>query len=57
MQEKWVLNIQRQCQEQKVAFFFKQWGTYGSDGVRRSKRDNGAKLKGREIREYPKITI
>lgn len=32
MQESWVLNIKKQCQEQKVAFFFKQWGTWGSDG-------------------------
>lgn len=38
MKEEWVLNIQRQCQQQGVAFFFKQWGTWGADGVRRSKK-------------------
>lgn len=32
MQESWVLNTKKQCEEQKVAFFFKQWGTWGSDG-------------------------
>ncbi len=26
----WVRNIQRQCKEQKVAFFFKQWGEWAS---------------------------
>ena len=30
MQESWVLNIQKQCEEQGVAFFFKQWGTWGA---------------------------
>jgi protein gp37 len=26
MKEEWVLNIKRQCDEQRVPFFFKQWG-------------------------------
>ncbi len=26
MHELWVWNIKQQCQEQEVAFFFKQWG-------------------------------
>lgn len=53
MQEQWVLSILKQCREQKVAFFFKQWGTYGSDGKRRSKKENGALLQGKEYKEYP----
>lgn len=53
MQEQWVLNILKQCREQKVAFFFKQWGTYGSDGKRRSKKENGALLQGKGYKEYP----
>lgn len=53
MQESWVLNIKRQCEEQKVAFFFKQWGTYGSDGIRRNKKENGALLGNKLYREYP----
>lgn len=56
MQESWVLNIKKQCQEQKVAFFFKQWGTWGSDGVRRNKKENGALLDNKLYREYPKFT-
>lgn len=55
MQESWVLNIQKQCKEQNVAFFFKQWGTWGSDGIKRNKKDNGAMLNGKLYREYPKI--
>lgn len=32
MQESWVLHIKKQCEEQKVAFFLKQWGTWDSNG-------------------------
>lgn len=53
MKEEWVLNIQRQCQRQGVAFFFKQWGTWGADGVRRSKKENGCLLNGREWKDIP----
>ena len=44
MKEKWALNVQRQCDEQGVRFFFKQWGAYGSDGVKRNKKANGRLL-------------
>ncbi len=54
MKESWVLDIKRQCEEQKVAFFFKQWGTYGSDGIKRNKKINGALLQGKIYRAYPK---
>ena len=57
MQESWVLHIKKQCEEQKVAFFFKQWGTYGSDGIKRNKKENGALLGNKLYREYPKFTI
>lgn len=53
MKKEWALNIQRQCDEQNVAFFFKQWGTWGADGVRRSKKTNGRILEGKEWNEYP----
>ena len=26
MKKEWVLNIKEQCNKQKIAFFFKQWG-------------------------------
>ena len=47
MKREWVLNIKRQCDEQKVNFFFKQWGGWGPDGQRRSKKHNGRMLEGR----------
>lgn len=55
MKEEWVLNIKQQCEEQGVAFFFKQWGTWGADGVRRSKKTNGRILDGKEWNEYPEL--
>jgi protein gp37 len=53
MNPEWVLNIKKQCVEQKVAFFFKQWGTWGEDGVKRSKKENGSTLLGKEWKEEP----
>lgn len=47
MQQAWVLNIKRQCDEQRVAFFFKQWGGWGADGRKRAKKLNGRMLQGR----------
>lgn len=47
MKEAWVLNVKRQCEEQGVRFFFKQWGAFGVDGVRRDKKANGRLLQGR----------
>jgi len=46
MQKEWVENIKQQCLTQNVTFFFKQWGTYGFDGKKRSKRANGRILDG-----------
>ena len=54
MKKEWVLNIKRQCEEQGVAFFFKQWGTYGEDGVKRNKKANGCLLDGVEYKQMPK---
>lgn len=54
MKEEWVLNIKKQAEAQGVAFFFKQWGTWGSDGVKRSKKDNGKLLQGKICQQYPK---
>lgn len=54
MKKEWVLNIQRQCAEQGVPFFFKQWGTWGEDGVKRNKKENGCLLDGKTYQEWPK---
>lgn len=55
MKEEWVLNIKEQVEKQKAAFFFKQWGTWGSDGVKRNKYQNGKQLNGKIIQEMPLI--
>src|SRR5690606_35706874 len=42
----WVRNIQRQCDEQGVKFFFNQWGAFGPDGRKGTKKANGRDLDG-----------
>jgi protein gp37 len=39
-----------------VAFFFKQWGAWGADGRRRSKRANGREFEGQTWNNYPQPT-
>ncbi|MBN1463366.1 MAG: phage Gp37/Gp68 family protein [Paludibacteraceae bacterium] len=51
----WVLNIKNQCEKQNVAFFFKQWGTWGADGEKRSKKANGKLLEGKIYQAKPEI--
>ena len=46
MRREWVLSLRDQCLQQKVPFFFKQWG-----GVRKAK--HGRSLEGRTYDEYP----
>lgn len=53
MKEEWALNIYNQVKDKKKPFFFKQWGTWGSDGVRRNKKVNGKVLCGKTIHEMP----
>lgn len=55
MDPRWAIDIQRQCDEQGVSFFFKQWGTWGEDGIKRSKKANGRILLGQEWNDEPKI--
>ncbi|MBA3770955.1 MAG: phage Gp37/Gp68 family protein [Ramlibacter sp.] len=53
MKVEWAQAVQRQCEEQEVAFFFKQWGGWGADGKRRAKAVNGRILDGRTWDEMP----
>jgi protein gp37 len=48
MKKEWVVDIQRQCREQKVHFFFKQWG-----GM--NKKEAGRKLNGRIYDAMPEL--
>ncbi len=47
MKISWVEDIQQQAGQANVAFFFKQWGTWGADGVKRNNKSNGRILNGR----------
>ena len=53
MRPEWVESVKRQCEDANVAFFFKQWGAWGPDGQRRSKKANGRVLAGRVWDELP----
>jgi len=57
LKKEWVIKIFEQCKKQKVAFFFKQWGTWGADKIKRNKKSNGRIFLGRKWDEYPEKTI
>lgn len=57
MNESWADNIHKQCQRSNTAFFFKQWGGWGADGVKRAKKENGRLLNGRIWDEMPAIGV
>jgi len=54
MEKEWVVNIKKQCEKNNIAFFFKQWGTWGADRVKRNKKLNGKELEGKVWQKYPK---
>lgn len=54
MKEEWVLNIKNQVEVAGKAFFFKQWGTWGSDGIKRNKHENGKALQGTICQSMPR---
>lgn len=53
MKEEWVLSIKEQSERQDSAFFFKQWGTWGADGVKRDKHKNGKLINGKVFQTMP----
>lgn len=55
MEKEWVLNIKKQCEENNIAFFFKQWGTWGADKIKRNKKLNGKEIDGKIWQQYPEI--
>lgn len=54
MKEDWMLNVKQQADAHKIAFFFKQWGTWGQDGIKRNKHANGKLLQGEIVQNMPK---
>ncbi len=57
IKQEWVNEIYLQCKKQNVPFFFKQWGTWGADGIKRNKKTNGKLFKNKEWHEYPVVRI
>ncbi|MBP9586832.1 MAG: phage Gp37/Gp68 family protein [Bacteroides sp.] len=55
MKEEWVQSLKVQTEQQGSAFFFKQWGTWGSDGVKRNKKANGKLIDGKIYQAMPAI--
>jgi len=54
IREEWIDEIHEQSRRYHTAFFFKQWGTWGSDNQRRSKKANGRQYRGRTWDEMPR---
>ncbi|MGE9548281.1 MULTISPECIES: DUF5131 family protein [Snodgrassella] len=55
MNREWVENVRVQCEKYGVAFFFKQWGGWGVDGIKRAKKENGRVLNGRTWDQMPAL--
>ena len=55
MEKEWVVNIKQQCEKEDIAFFFKQWGTWGADKVKRNKKLNGKEINGKVWQQYPEV--
>lgn len=54
IKEEWIDEIHQLCRSYDTAFFFKQWGTWGADNRRRSKKKNGREYRGRTWDEMPR---
>lgn len=55
IKEEWIDEIHAQCDTHHTAFFFKQWGSWGKDNQKRSKKANGREYRGRTWDEMPII--
>lgn len=53
MKKEWAENVRLYAKAAGSAYFFKQWGTWGADGVKRAKQQNGRTLNGKIYNEYP----
>jgi protein gp37 len=56
IREKWIDEIYDQCAQYNTTFFFKQWGTWGKDNRRRSKKANGRMYRGKTWDDMPHST-
>ena len=55
MDKEWVVNIKQQCENEGVAFFFKQWGDEDEKRKKRKKKLNGKELDGKIWQQYHAI--
>ena len=55
IREAWIDEIHGACRHYKTAFFFKQWGAWGKDNKRRSKKQNGRTYRGQTWDEMPVV--
>lgn len=53
IREDWIDELYMQCKKAGTAFFFKQWGTWGKDNKKRSKKANGREYRGQTWDEMP----
>jgi protein gp37 len=53
MKKEWVLSIEKQTRDSGTAFFFKQWGTWSEDGVKRDRYINGSTIDGKLYQQFP----
>lgn len=57
IKEEWIDEIYAQCIADNTAFFFKQWGAWGKDNQKRSKKANGREYRGRTWDEMPMSAV
>jgi len=55
MDPQWARDLKKQCLQNKVAFFFKQWGTFNQNGERVGKKVAGRMLDGRTWDQMPEV--
>lgn len=53
IREEWIDDIHDSCAVSGTSFFFKQWGAWGKDNKRRSKKANGREYRGRTWDSMP----
>lgn len=55
MDPRWARDVKRQCERARVAFFFKQWGTFNANGERVGKKNAGRLLDGKTWDQMPGV--
>ena len=55
IKEYWIDEIYEQCMHYGTAFFFKQWGAWGKDNQKRSKKANGREYRGQLWDQMPNM--